>query len=135
MHGPRETVFHSSINRPNLLMGGDRELVLGAAMISALFIFALMTWWSILIGVVFWPLTTSMLVQLAKADPRMRDVATRSFQYKAYYPAKSGVQASGGHGSKGDGGLNDFWTGVCGDSVRGCVGMCPDSMGGARRKG
>jgi len=66
MHGPRETVFHSSINRPNLLMGGDRELVLGAAMISALFIFALMTWWSILIGVVFWPLTTSMLVQLAK---------------------------------------------------------------------
>ena len=89
MHGPRETVFHSSINRPNLLMGGDRELVLGAAMISALFIFALMTWWSILIGVVFWPLTTSMLVQLAKADPRMRDVATRSFQYKAYYPSKS----------------------------------------------
>ena len=83
MHGPRETVFHSSINRPNLLMGGDRELVLGAAMISAMFIFALMTWWSILIGVVFWPLTTSMLVQLAKADPRMRDVAT------AYYPAKS----------------------------------------------
>jgi type IV secretory pathway TrbD component len=43
MHGPRETVFHPSINRPNLLMGGDRELVLGAAMISALFIFALMT--------------------------------------------------------------------------------------------
>jgi type IV secretion system protein VirB3 len=89
MHGPRETVFHPSINRPNLLMGGDRELVLGAAMISAMFIFALMTWWSILIGVVFWPLTTSMLVQLAKVDPRMRDVATRSFQYKAYYPAKS----------------------------------------------
>ena len=89
MHGPRETVFHPSINRPNLLMGGDRELVLGAAMISALFIFALMTWWSILIGVVFWPLTTSMLVQLAKVDPKMRDVATRSLQYKAYYPAKS----------------------------------------------
>ena len=89
MQAPRETVFHPSINRPNLLMGGDRELVLGAAMISALFIFALMTWWSILIGVVFWPLTTSMLVQLAKADPKLRDVATRSFQYKAYYPAKS----------------------------------------------
>ena len=140
MHGPRETVFHSSINRPNLLMGGDRELVLGAAMISALFIFALMTWWSILIGVVFWPLTTSMLVQLAKADPRMRDVATRSFQYKAYYPAKSRLSSrSTGqrrcYGSKGDGGHNDFWTGVCGDSVRGCVGMCLDRMGGARRKG
>jgi len=26
---------------------------------------------------------------LAKVDPMMRDVATRSFQYKAYYPAKS----------------------------------------------
>ena len=89
MHGPRETVFHSSINRPNLLMGGDRELVLGAAMISALFIFSLMTWWSILIGVAFWPVATSMLARLAKVDPMMRDVATRSFQYKVYYPAKS----------------------------------------------
>ena len=89
MHGPRETAFHPSINRPNLLMGGDRELVLGAAMISALFIFSLMTWWSILIGVAFWPLATSVLARLAKADPMMRDVATRNFQYKAYYPAKS----------------------------------------------
>jgi len=84
-------------------MGGDRELVLGAAMISALFIFALMTWWSILIGVVFWPLTTSVLVQLAKVDPRMRDVATRSLQYKAITrqnPAcRAGAQASGGLGN------------------------------------
>jgi len=30
-----------------------------------------------------------MLARLAKVDPMMRDVATRSFQYKAYYPAKS----------------------------------------------
>jgi type IV secretion system protein VirB3 len=89
MHGPRETVFHPSINRPNLLMGGDRELVLGAAMISALFIFSLMTWWSILIGVAFWPVATSTLARLAKIDPMMRDVATRSLQYNAYYPAKS----------------------------------------------
>jgi type IV secretory pathway TrbD component len=48
-----------------------------------------MTWWSILIGVAFWPVATSMLARLAKVDPMMRDVATRSFQYKAYYPAKS----------------------------------------------
>lgn len=94
MQGPRETVFHPSINRPNLLMGGDRELVLGAAMISALFIFSLMTWWSILIGVLFWPSATSVLARLAKVDPNMRDVATRSFQYKAYYPAKSRVGSS-----------------------------------------
>jgi type IV secretion system protein VirB3 len=89
MRGPRETVFHPSINRPNLLMGGDRELVLGAAMISALFIFSLMTWWGVLIGIAFWPVATSMLARLAKVDPMMRDVATRSFEYKAYYPAKS----------------------------------------------
>ena len=86
MHGPRETVFHPSINRPNLLMGGDRELVLGAAMISALFIFALMTWWSILIGVAFWPVATSMLARLAKVDPRMRDVATRSLPVQGVLP-------------------------------------------------
>ena len=89
MQAQRETVFHPSINRPNLLMGGARELVLGAAMISALFIFSLMTWWSILIGLAFWPVATSTLARLAKVDPMMRDVATRSLQYKAYYPAKS----------------------------------------------
>ena len=95
MQAPRETAFHPSINRPNLLMGGDRELVLGAAMISALFIFSLMTWWSILIGVAFWPTATSMLARLAKVDPMMRDVATRSLQYKAYYPAKSRLSSKG----------------------------------------
>jgi len=58
-----------------------------------------MTWWSILIGVAFWPVATSMLARLAKVDPRMRDVATRSFQYKAYYPAKSRL-SSGSRGER-----------------------------------
>jgi len=112
-------------------------------MISAMFIFALMTWWSILIGVVFWPLTTSMLVNCGRLIRGCAMWATRSFQYKAYYPAKSrlssrrhGQRRAGNSRSwiKGAGGLNDFWTGVVGDSVRGCIGVCLDRMGGSWRQ-
>ena len=33
---PRETVIHQSANRPNLLLGGDRELVLVMVMMAFL---------------------------------------------------------------------------------------------------
>ena len=75
-------MFHPSINRPNLLMGCDRELVLGATMISALFIFALMTWWSILIGVVLWPLATSMLEQQIEKESEGRQMVVTAIDYE-----------------------------------------------------
>ncbi len=89
MDHPRETVFHASLNRPNLMMGGDRELVLLSGVVSVLLIFDLMTWWSIVLGVLFFPVAASILARIAKVDPLMRDVATRSFQYKEYYPARA----------------------------------------------
>jgi len=41
MDKPREILIHQSANRPNLLLGGDRELVLLAAMLSASLIFVI----------------------------------------------------------------------------------------------
>ena len=40
---PREVVIHQSANRPNLLVGGDRELVLVTMMIAAGLAFSLAT--------------------------------------------------------------------------------------------
>jgi type IV secretion system protein VirB3 len=44
MEKPREIVIHQSANRPHLLLGGDRELVLFVALLSAMLVFALVTW-------------------------------------------------------------------------------------------
>jgi len=54
MDQPREVPFHESANRPQLLMGGDRELILVSAILAAMLVFAVMKWWSILGGLVLW---------------------------------------------------------------------------------
>ena len=51
MDKPREVIIHQSANRPHMLLGGDRELVLFAALLSAMLIFALVTWWAVAAGI------------------------------------------------------------------------------------
>ena len=41
MERAREVTFHQSANRPNMLLGGDRELVLMSALFAAVLIFTL----------------------------------------------------------------------------------------------
>jgi type IV secretion system protein VirB3 len=94
MDAPRQAVFHQSINRPNLMMGGDRRLVLLAAMIAGIMAFSLQTWWGVLIGMILWPSAVWVLSRMAKADPLMLEVYTSHIRYAEYYPAKSGARAS-----------------------------------------
>jgi type IV secretion system protein VirB3 len=95
MDRPREVVLHQSINRPNLLMGGDRELVLFAALIAGVLAFSLMTWWGILLAVAVWPSAIWALSRMAKADPLMRQIYVRHIRYATYYPAKSKIYLDG----------------------------------------
>jgi type IV secretion system protein VirB3 len=78
-----------------LILGGDRELVLFVGVISAILIFALVTWWSILLGVVLWLVGVALLVRMGKEDPLMRQVYLRHVRYEAFYAAKSGLESSG----------------------------------------
>jgi type IV secretory pathway TrbD component len=91
MERAREVTFHQSANRPNLLLGGDRELVLMSALFAAVLIFTLAKLWAAIAGVAFWLVALGVLRRLAKADPMMRQVYVRHIQYKPFYPAKSGV--------------------------------------------
>ncbi|HEX4227724.1 MAG TPA: VirB3 family type IV secretion system protein [Bryobacteraceae bacterium] len=50
----REVVIHPSANRPNQLLGGDRELVLVAALIAASLAFSLAAWWGLVGSLCFW---------------------------------------------------------------------------------
>src|SRR6476469_650096 len=91
---PREVVIHQSANRPNLLLGGDRELVLMTVMIAAGLAFSLASCWGIVSAVVFWLGSVAALQRMGKADPLLRHMYLRHIRYLSFYPAKSGLHAA-----------------------------------------
>jgi type IV secretion system protein VirB3 len=91
---PREAAIHQSANRPNLLLGGDRELVLVTVMIAAGLAFSLASWWGICLAVAFWIGSIAALQRMGKADPLLRHVYLRHIRYATFYPAKSGLHAA-----------------------------------------
>lgn len=90
---PRETPIHQSANRPHLLLGGDREMVLFAGLTGTSIAFTVATWWGILISIIFWLAAVAVLARMGKADPLLRHVYLRHIRYNTFYPAKSGRAA------------------------------------------
>lgn len=88
---PREVLIHPSANRPNQLMGGDRELVLLSAITAVALAFALGSIWGFVLALVFWLSAASVLRRMGKADPLLRQVYMRHIRYRPFYPAKSGL--------------------------------------------
>jgi type IV secretion system protein VirB3 len=88
---PREITIHQSANRPNQILGGDRELVLVSILIAVSLAFSLATWWGIALSVVFWVGSIAVFQRMGKADPMMRQVYLRHIRYRSFYPAKSGL--------------------------------------------
>ena len=92
---PREIVIHQSANRPNLLLGGDRELVLVMVMIAGGLAFSLASWWGIGLAAALWVASMGALQRMGKADPLLRPIYLRHIRYMDFYPAKSGVRSLG----------------------------------------
>ena len=90
---PREIVIHQSANRPNQILGGDRELVLLTILISVSLAFSLATWWGVGLSIFFWLTAIAVLQRMGKADPLLRQVYLRHIRYRPFYPAKSGLHA------------------------------------------
>ena len=86
MEAPRRIPIHRSLNRPPLLLGGDRELVLGAALLAGILVFSLGTWWGVVMGIAFWLVSVGILSRLGKADPIIRPVFIRHQKYQSYLP-------------------------------------------------
>ena len=91
---PREILIHQSVTRPNLILGGDRELVLVMVMITGGLAFSLASWWGIGLAVSLWVGSMWALQRMGKADPLLRPVYLRHIQYVEFYPAKSGLHGS-----------------------------------------
>lgn len=85
----RRTVLHRALHRPNLLMGGERELMLMTLIVTGgLAMSALNVPTFVVCGTV-WVVVAAILRLMAKADPMLSKVYTRSLRYRAYYLARS----------------------------------------------
>ena len=87
----REVPFNQSANRPNLLLGADRELVLLSSLITAGLGFSLASWWGLIVAAGWWAASMAVLKRMGKADPILRQVYMRHIRYRPFYPAKSGL--------------------------------------------
>lgn len=85
----RTIPIHRAGNRPNLFMGGDRELVMFSGLIAFALVFSAQEWRATLFGVLLWFSSLFLLRLMAKADPNMRKVYMRHRLYKSYYPARA----------------------------------------------
>lgn len=85
----RTIPIHQSMNRPNLFMGGDREMTMFTALLCGALVFTALRWESTIFGVTLWFVTLFLLRLMAKSDVQMRHVYLRHIRYKRYYPARS----------------------------------------------
>lgn len=88
---PREITIHQSANRPNQILGGDRELVLVSVLVAVSLAFSLASLWGVGLSVGFWVSAVAVFQRIGKADPMMRHVYMRHIRYRSFYPAKSGL--------------------------------------------
>ena len=90
---PREVIIHQSANRPNQLMGGDRELVLVTILITVALAFSLASVWGIALAGAWHVSAMAALKRMGKADPLLRHAYMRHIRYRPFYPAKSGISS------------------------------------------
>ena len=66
-------------------------MVLFAGLIAAMLIFAVMTWWSIVVGFCLWLAAVAIFSRMGKADPALRPIYRRHLRYKSFYFARPGL--------------------------------------------
>ncbi len=89
MSNDTSTPIHDSLNRPILMMGGERNLVLMLAVIAGVFIFSLAHIWAAVMGITMWVIGQWALSRAAVYDPQLSQTGIRVMKYKRYYPAQA----------------------------------------------
>ena len=80
--------IHQSLHRHAHILGAERELVMGSALIAMLVGIGGLTAVSIISAIVFWIISVVVLRRMAKADPIMSQVWLRHIRQQEFYPAK-----------------------------------------------
>lgn len=77
--------IHSSLNRPLLVMGGERQLVLMLGVVAGVFIVSLAQLWAAIVGIVIWVGGQYFLSRAAAYDTQLSKVGPRHLKYKRQY--------------------------------------------------
>lgn len=81
--------IYSALNKPNLIAGCDRELILMTGVIVGALVFTGMTFITTIIGIILFVFISFFLRMMAKADPLMRAIFVKQLSYKKFYYARS----------------------------------------------
>jgi type IV secretory pathway TrbD component len=81
----RKTPLYRALYRPQLLLGGDRNLMIVVLFSAALLTVVSMNTVSIVLGLFILVVGVYSLRKAAKADPLMRQVYLRHIKYSGYY--------------------------------------------------
>jgi len=85
--------IYSALNKPQLFMGGERELMMMTALISIALIFSVMTIQSAILGIGVWFSVSMLLRMMAKKDVLMSKIFIRQAKYQKYYRAVASAAA------------------------------------------
>jgi type IV secretion system protein VirB3 len=87
MNRLEQTPLYRALYRPNLFLGGERELVMSTGIACAGLIISSQNWPSLIAGLAVWFGFIGLFRLMAKRDPHMVRVYLCYVQYQSYYPA------------------------------------------------
>ena len=87
----KRSPLHRVLHRPNLFLGGERELVMITALVCSGFAISSLSLWSSLLGITLWLVMLGLYRQMAKYDPMLTRVYLRHIRYQSYYPPHARV--------------------------------------------
>lgn len=82
-------IIHQSLHRHNLVLGGERDLVMGSALLALLVGVGGMTLISGGMALTFWLFTLFVLRRMAKVDPMLSRVWLRHVKQQDFYSSRS----------------------------------------------
>jgi type IV secretion system protein TrbD len=85
----RRTSMFRALHRPNLLLGGERGLVLLTGILAAGIAITAINLPATIISVLLWFGLIGPLRMMAKSDPWLSRIYLRYLKYGRYYPARS----------------------------------------------
>lgn len=92
---PVQTPMRASLNRPQLLLGGERGLVLFAGVMCAVLVASTLKFSAFVLAAGTWAFFVAVLSRMGKYDPMLSRVYARHLRYRDWYPAKSGIHIRG----------------------------------------
>jgi len=87
MSAPDRTPVRQSLLRPQLLFGGERELVLSSGMFCLMAAYAIQLDLLLVLPIGCFVLAMAVLPRMAKHDPQLSKVYIRHVNKRTYYPA------------------------------------------------